>query len=380
MKLSHVSTGLCELHFTSRLQIEDWRTLAEVCEVRHRSSRCHGLRVLEHDWQASIDGKSLARIMKVCWAALECLGSPMNPWTGKVSKIVGDAVFGLEALCLQNVYYRGMDGGYDTRNAFIPIAYTLGIRAPQLRPSTYDISLHDIPFALMCQGLNNGNWYGLTKLELVNCQLTVEDLKRFTSTLQSMENAVFHRLFTIDLSQNPLLGAHGGSFFAGALCRPTMFPRLKDVVLYGCTIGDVGLSIILHSLASWPTCTPYESLALSVGACRITDRGVMLLVEYLRQHRFPLRFLSAGDNPGITDVGGLALIEAVSMEDSPVVSLELGGIGMTQQAVLEAVARTGRKGGRVTATCGGWGSYDINNLIRRYLNERRRLQSFLLNR
>jgi len=143
LKHPDVSRDLCELHFTSRLQQDNWRTLAAILEARYRSGRCRGLRVLEHDFSASINGKSLARVMKVCWSTLERLGSPINPWTEKVALMVGDAVCGLEAACLQDVYFRDdRDGGYTTPNAFLPLAYTLESRAPRLaKLEVHDTSL-----------------------------------------------------------------------------------------------------------------------------------------------------------------------------------------------------------------------------------------------
>jgi len=62
----------------------------------------------------------------------------------------------------------------------------------------------------MYQGLKNGKWFGLTKLQLANCHLTTDDLKIFTAALLNMKDAVFHRLLTIDLSGNPSLGASCG--------------------------------------------------------------------------------------------------------------------------------------------------------------------------
>jgi len=69
---------------------------------------------------------------------------------------------------------------------------------------------------------------------------------------------------------------------------------------------------------------------------------MLLLVDYLKQQQIPLQSLPAEDNPGITDAGGLALIDAVSTTKLPVEALELEGIGMTREAVLAAATRTGK--------------------------------------
>ena len=69
---------------------------------------------------------------------------------------------------------------------------------------------------------------------------------------------------------------------------------------------------------------------------------MLLLVDYLKQQQIPLQSLPAEDNPGITDVGGSALIDAVSTTKLPVEALELEGIGMTREAVLAAATRTGK--------------------------------------
>lgn len=373
--LPDVSKDLCELHFTSRLQQDNWRTLAAVLEARHRSSRCRGMRVLEHDWCASIDGDSLARIMQVCWVTLECLGSPVNPWTEKAALMVGDAICDLEATCLQDVHIRGdRDESQASPDALFPLAYVLESRAPQLRLlEVRNTSLHNAPFVLMCRGLEKGNWYGLMELQVANCHLTVENLKVFTAALRTMESAVFHRLLLIDLSETPSLGASCGSFLAGVLCRPAMFPSLRSVVLDKCEVGDVGLSIILHALASWPTCAPRRSFIFSVNACRITDKGILLLVDYLKEYQIPLRMLSASDNPGIMDVGGLALIEAINTRDSPVKTLELENIGMTRQAVLEAAMGAGNL--TVMYYTGNSGFAD--DTTRRFKLVRRQLNSLL---
>jgi len=53
---------------------------------------------------------------------------------------------------------------------------------------------------------------------------------------------------------------------------------------------------------------------------------MLLLVDYLKQQQIPLQSLPAEDNPGITDVGGSALIDAVSTTKLPVEALELEGI------------------------------------------------------
>ena len=270
--------------------------------------------------------------MKACWSTLERLGSPINPWTEKAALMVGDAVRG-------HVSAGGILPWRQRRGS--RHAHTLGSRAPRLaKLEVHDTSLQNTAFALMCQGIKNGNWFGLTKLQVTNCHLTVDDLKIFTAALRNMKDAVFHRLRMIDLSGNPPLGASCGSFIAGVLWRPTMFPSLFCVVLDRCEVGDVGLSFILHALASWSTCAP--RLQLLMNACEISDRGILLLVDYLKQQQIPLQSLSAEDNPGITDVGGLALIEAVSTMNSPVVALELEGIGMTREAVLAAATRTGK--------------------------------------
>ena len=109
-------------------------------------------------------------------------------------------------------YLRGdRDGGHTTPNAFLPLTHKLGSRAPRLaKLEVHDTSLQNTAFALMYQGLKNGKWFGLTKLQLANCHLTIDDLKIFTAALLNMKDAVFHRLLTIDLSGNPSLGASCG--------------------------------------------------------------------------------------------------------------------------------------------------------------------------
>jgi hypothetical protein len=112
--------------------------------------------------------------------------------------MVGGAVCGLEAACLEEVYIRGHGNGeHATPDALLPLSYALGSRAPQLRSlEVHDTSLHNVPFVSMCQGLEHGSWYGLIKLQLSNCLLTVDDLKVFTAALGTMKSAVFHRLLS----------------------------------------------------------------------------------------------------------------------------------------------------------------------------------------
>ena len=67
-----------------------------------------------------------------------------------------------------------------------------------------------------------------------------------------------------------------------------------------------------------------------MNACELTDRGILLLVDYLKHVHLPLQSLSASNNPGIKDTGGLVLIETVDAKDSPVVALDLEGTGMNR--------------------------------------------------
>lgn len=160
--------------------------LAKTLQTRSgQADRCCALRILEHDWNASIDPEALVQVIRICWLTLQVLGIDTLqalgidgfPWTGEQARLLGKPLRGLEAPCLEVVSFhgelRGVAQGTPPPVDFLPLARMLGNHIPNLgQLSIHDANVHGESIASLCQGLEKKDyWLKLQAMEIWACNM-----------------------------------------------------------------------------------------------------------------------------------------------------------------------------------------------------------------